>query len=93
MIVTIIPKGGLGRVTPLRLDAAQVIVTHENGTPIYAAAQYGPDGAIAAATPDHADFNQILHNLGVDTTVVVDKIQLPKPPTGARLIMGPSTKG
>lgn len=93
MIVTIIPKGGLGRVTPLRLDAAQVIVTHENGTPIYAAAEYGPNGSISAATPDHADFQQILRNLGVDMTVVVDKIQLAKPPAGARLITSPFTKG
>lgn len=86
MIVEIIPAVGQ---QPIVLVAAQVVVRNEDGTPVAAAATYGPDDTIAVTHVKDKDFNQMLRNLGVNMTVIVDTLQLPKPPAGARLLLGP----
>lgn len=88
MRITLIPKiGG----APLVLDIAQFVVQQDNGTPIAVGAEYGPPGTQAISMVGMPDFQRILEVLGVHTTVVVDTLRLPAPPSGARLITGPKT--
>jgi len=87
--VTLIPKGGVGRHPPLVLEAAQVLVAHDDGTPLAVAAEYGPDGGVAASHALDQDFNRMLELLGIRRTTVCDRVEVAKPPSGARLIAGP----
>jgi hypothetical protein len=89
MIVELILADGVGRSAPLRLEANQLIVRNEQGTPICVAAVFGIDRAIAVSKAGDHDFTQMLRQLGVHDTVIVDKLVLPKPPPGATLIAGP----
>lgn len=89
MIVEIIPKGGLTHVQPLRLEAAQVVIRQDNGTPICVAALFGMEGAIAVSKADDSDFNTFLRNMGLGSPVSVDTIQLPPVPQGAVLLADP----
>lgn len=89
MIVEIIPAGGIGRSRPLILAACQVLIRQNNGTPIAVAAEYGADGSQALAKVGDEDFNLVLRNLGVFETVICDRIELPPPPPGARLVADP----
>ena len=97
MIVEVILSDGIGRASPLVLHANQLVVRQDNGTPIGVFAHYGPEGAYAAsisASCTHCgkgveDFNRMLRALGVHSTVVVDKLVLPKPPPGAKLVASP----
>lgn len=87
MRITLIPRiGG----APLVLDVNQFIVENEQGTPISVGAVYGPDGAAAVSCIGLDDFQRMLRVLGVHTTVVVDKLVMPKPQPGAKLLAGPT---
>ena len=86
MKIQLIPKiGG----PPLVLDVAQFVVTNDQGTPISVGAEYGPENAQAVSCVGCEDFQRMLRVLGVNTTVVVDRLVMPKPQPGARLIAGP----
>lgn len=90
MIVELIPAGGLGREPPLRIDASQIIVRYPNGTPFFAAGLYGQDRSVFASMAGMNDFNKCLRSCGENKTVIVDTIEMPEPPPGARLIRGPT---
>lgn len=90
MIVEIIPLGGIGNGAPLKLEASQIVIYQDNGTPIVVAAHYGAAGTIAVASVEHnqLEFNQMLRRLGIQMTVIVDRLHMPSPPPGARLVAG-----
>jgi len=92
MLVEFITAGGVGRGRPLVLAVNQVIVRQDNGTPILVAAEFGAEKAQAAAKVGDADFQHLLRALGINETVVCDRVELPGPPPGARLIAGPDVK-
>lgn len=87
MIVELIARVGD---PPIRLDVAEFIVRQPNGTPIAVGADYGPEGSQAVSCVGMKDFNRMLKLLGVNETVVVSTLQMPKPQPGARLIAGPT---
>lgn len=91
MRLKIYPRDGLGCGLPIELDAAQVIIMQDNGTPLIAAvaAEYGPNGAQMIARFDDPDFNRVLSQLGIRTQVTYDDLALPQPPQGARLLAAP----
>jgi hypothetical protein len=91
VIVEILLADGLGKAAPLVLNASQVLVRQDNGTPIMIAAKFGPDGAEAVGSLGHdaEEFNRFLRACGVNMTCVVQRLRLPKPPPGARLVAGP----
>jgi hypothetical protein len=93
MILEFIPESGIGSGAPVRVPVCQVVVRQNNGTPIYAGAEYGPAGAQAHAKAGDPDFNRVLRALGINMTVVVDTLEMPPPPRGARLLTGPNEKG
>lgn len=88
MIVELLPRGGLGHGKPVRMEASQVVVRQNNGTPVMIAADYGEVGNIVVASVAHnpEEFNRTLRQLGIGMTVIVDRLQMPPPPPGARLI-------
>ena len=88
MIVEVITD--IGGTAPLRLACSQVVIRREDGTPVVLAAKFGPDRAIAASIAGDEDFNRLLQALGINTTVIADRLELPKPPPGARLVAGPN---
>lgn len=90
MKVVVFPAGGLGTARPVLLDAAQVLLLHDDGTYFAAAALYGPDGAVRFAHAREHDFNAFLSELGVNKFTICSDIQLPGPPAGARLVAGPA---
>lgn len=94
MIVEIIPQSGIGTEEPLVLRANQIVIRHEDGTPIACVAAYGPDGAIAVASAafDPVEFNRMLRVLGINSTVMVSTIQMAKPPAGAVLLSAPNSE-
>ncbi len=87
MRVTILPNG-IGS-KPVVLEATLVVCEHDNGTPFMVAGNYGPEGAERASHALDDDFNDTLRKMGVNKTVITDKLQLPPPPPGARIIRGP----
>lgn len=91
MILEIIPVEGVGRGRPLVIVANQIVIRNDQGTPIAAAAIYGPDEstAVGSVAHDEAGFHRMLRVLGINTTTVVDTILMPKPEPGARLLLGP----
>lgn len=86
MIISIIPKIG-GQ--PIVLDAAQFVAYQDNGTPISVGAEYGPENSQAVSCVGNTDFERMLRALGVRSTVVVDRLILPQPQPGAKLLAGP----
>jgi hypothetical protein len=92
MIVEIIPASGVGGGAPVVLRANQVVIRRDDGTPISLAAVYGSEGSEAVSCVGCKDFLTLLRNLGIHTTVIVDRLKLPKPPPGAVLVAGPDYK-
>lgn len=88
MIVDLLVSLGGGAPRPLRLVCRQVLVRNGKGTPILVAAEHGPDGTQKVAHVRDKDFHRILRELGVHETVVCDRVELPQPPPGARLVSG-----
>lgn len=74
---------------PLTLDAAQFVAYQDNGTPIAVGAEYGPAGTQAVSMVGQKDFERTLGVLGINTTVVVTELKLPRPQPGAQLITAP----
>ena len=61
MIVQIVSRiGG----EPLQIEASQLLVLNEAGTPVMVAGLFGPEGAIRAAHAGDEDFNQVLRAFG-----------------------------
>lgn len=89
MKVTLLPAGGIGRSAPIVFDADLVLVAHEDGTPILAAGLAGPDGSVQGSCAGNPDFNETLRKLGINRTVVCDRIEIPKLPKEARIVAGP----
>lgn len=92
MIVELILADGVGRSQPLVLHVNQLVVRQDNGTPICVAAEFGQDRAQAVAKVGDDDFEQVCNALGVRETVICDRVVLPPPPPGARLVAGPRRK-
>ena len=88
MQVSIIPEIGQ---QPLIIEASLVIVHCDDGTPFMVSGEYGPDGSLRASHALDEDFNRTLHKLGINRTVLCDRIELPPPPPGARLIRDPQS--
>ena len=78
MIVELLERVG----TPsLRLNAAQVVVLNDQGTPIMVAGSYGPVGAVCISKAGDDDFNRTLRTFGYrGRQTNVDKVSLPKGP-------------
>jgi hypothetical protein len=87
--VTVVPAGGLGRAAPVEIDASQVFVSDDRGTVLAVSAEWGPDAAVLHSHAGLPDFNKVLAQLGVGLLTVCDRVQLPPPPQGARLVAGP----
>jgi len=75
---------------PLVLPISQFVVCQDNGTPIAVGAEYGPANTQAISMVGMPDFQRILRMLGINTTVLVDTLQLPKHNPEAKLIAGPT---
>ncbi len=90
MIVEIIPTGGVGGSTPIRLHAGQIVIRQDNGTPVVVAMEAGERRTQKIAKVGDKEFNRLLADAGVFEDVICDRLELPKPPPGARLVAGPS---
>ncbi len=90
MILEIIPREGVMRGRPIRLPASQVLIRQDNGPVICVAAECGDDRSQAVAKVGDPDFRRLLAALGVHETVICDRLELPQPPPGARLVSGPT---
>ena len=88
MKLEILTKGVGG--TPLFIDASLVICRLADGTPVMLAGEYGPDGEVRASHALDDDFNQTLGALGVSQLVMCDRLVLPSPPPGAKLLHAPT---
>lgn len=77
--------------SPLVLEASQILVRLDDGTPAMIAAHYGPNNALAiGSAPHNADeFRRLLRVLGVAETVIVKTVNGAPPPAGARLLHSP----
>lgn len=77
-------------------DATPVLVVGERalalnpGQPVAVAGDFGPEGTVRASHALDDDFNATLQALGINRLVICDKLVLPPPPPGARLVRGPS---
>ena len=91
MIVELILSDGIGHSRPVRLSVSQILVRQDNGTPIMVAAEYGANRSQCCAKVGDKDFLSVLQALGINETVICDRIEMPPPPPGARLIAGPKT--
>ena len=93
MILEIYPAEGLTRGSPLRINASQLLVRQNNGTPIMVAAEYGGDHrSQEVAKVGDPDFEYLLKKLGIHMTVIADELILPAAPSGARLVVDPLTR-
>jgi hypothetical protein len=93
MIIEIIPSDGIGRGQPIVIHASQIVVRQDNGTPIYAGAHFGAEKSYVHSIVGADDFNRVLRGLGVNMTVIVNKIAMPGAPAGAKLVASPKEKG
>jgi len=91
MRLLILPKGMLG--PPIEMEATLVLVQHDDGTPIMVSGEYGPEGAIRSSHALDDDFNKTLRELGITQLSVCDRLVLPGPPPGAKILMGPKQRG
>jgi hypothetical protein len=89
VILEIIPEGGIGRGPPLVIAATQIVIRADDGTPICVAAHFGPERAYAVEKAGDPDFQRALRAMGIRETVICDRVELPKPPPGARLVADP----
>jgi hypothetical protein len=90
MIVELIPVGGLGRVTPLRVEVNQIVVRQDNGTIICVAAEYGPEKSQLVSMVGQPDFERTLQALGIAERVMCSTIETPRAGRGAVPIAGPT---
>lgn len=91
LIVELLPSGGIGSGPPIKIPASQVVIRLPDNTPVCVVSAYGPDGCYAISHAMDEDFNRMLRNLGITMSQVkVDRVELPAPPPGARLISSPN---
>ena len=88
MKLLILPKGMSG--PPIEMEAALVLVKDDDGTPLMASGEYGPQGAIRSSHALDSDFTKTLRELGLTQLTVCDKLVLPGPPPGAKILTGPN---
>jgi hypothetical protein len=88
VFVEIISDSGIGS-APIRLSINQIVIRQDNNTIIAVAAEYGMDKCQLVSHVGDDDFNEVLAKLGIHETTLCDTLQLPEPPTGARLISAP----
>ncbi len=75
MKVQIIDKNGVHEFDEPRL----VLVTKNDGTPLAVASETGvPDTAVVASI-DTPDFNEVLHSLGINKTVFIQRQRIALP--------------
>lgn len=86
MTVEIVVRVG---VHPSFFGASAFVVYQDNGTPIAAGAVFGDGREQTVTMVGLSDFHGTLRALGINTTVVVETLAMPKPQPGARLIAGP----
>jgi hypothetical protein len=90
MYIEIIPDGGIGRGAPFVLHVNQVTVRQDNGTIVAVAAVYGAADTLLVTHAGDKDFNDNLRKLNIAGMTIVDRLELPSPPPGAKIIAGPS---
>ena len=73
MRVEILPEGIGSR--PIVLEATQVVVKGDNGTPVQLAAEQGPTGVLLLSNVDDDDFNNALKQIGYDITVICNTLE------------------
>lgn len=88
MIIEIVSRVGG---PPVVLEASQFVVRNDQGTPISVGAVYGPDDTDAVSCVGCSDFQRMLRVLGINTTVIVNRLAFPKPQPGAVLVAGPQS--
>jgi hypothetical protein len=71
--VEILPEGIGSR--PIVLEATQVVVKGDNGTPVQLAAEQGPAGVLLLSNVDDDDFNNALKQIGYDITVICNTLE------------------
>jgi len=89
MFVEILSKFG-GE--PIRIEAAQLVVRNDSGTPVMVAGEYGPNSTIRVSHGADEDFNQSLRAFGYgQETVVMETVSTSNTPipAGARRVGGP----
>jgi len=64
---------GIGR-PPLKIEASQLVVRMPNGTPVSLAAEFGGGAVIVSHCKDE-NFQENLEKLGINDTVVVEKMK------------------
>jgi hypothetical protein len=87
----ILPKGIMSQ--PIELDATLVLVSADDGTPLMVSGEYGPQGTVKSSHALDSDFHKSLKDLGINTLTVADRLVLPQPPPGAKIIAGPDFRG
>lgn len=87
MFVELVPSIGDG--SPVRIEAAQVVIYNDRGTPVAVVGEYGPAGAVRAAHAMDKDFQQVLRAFGCDQQVTVHVVDGPRPPDGSRSLIRP----
>ena len=83
MVIEISPPFGHGPL--VRLEADQVVLRNGEGTPICVAMTYGPDRCVRVAHLTDPEFPRLLSAAGLQEEVQVERLELPRPPAGARL--------
>jgi hypothetical protein len=63
-------------VPPLTVDASQVVIRLDDGTPVSVAALFGGTEALMVSHADDPDFNQNLDKLGINQTVITEKFEI-----------------
>jgi hypothetical protein len=88
MIVQLLNSVGVSK--PLQVDATQILICNDQGTPIMVAGEYGP-GAVKLAHCNDADFLRVLESFGYGRhKIAVDQLKQTDVPSGAVLLKGPS---
>ena len=86
MIVQILTPTG-----PVQLEASQVLVMNNEGTPVLIAGEFGPPGCQKVAKVGDSDFQRTLETFGYGRhDIVVEDVKLPAVPAGAKLLSKPT---
>lgn len=85
MIVQLITRTG-----PLRIEASQILVENNEGTPIMVAGEFGPPGCQKIAKVGDDDFQRTLEVFGYGRhEIIVEDLKPPAVPAGAKLLTRP----
>lgn len=61
---------------PLRVPASQVVVRMPNGTPVSVAALFGSNSSVLVSHCEDPDFQSNLQKIGINETVIVEKVKI-----------------